>query len=164
MSKMDEHVECSCQSWLGDFTQWFSWWPPFMRALEYLNNYFLLAGRREVSYVSVVNKLNHYYKEAIWLVGIFFNSFNTFSIQIIMGWLDAQLVSSVLALFSPLNTHGANQMCYPIWKWWWIGFNDSHTKYYFLKKPSWQTGPKKISSLCFYIFYYFTKVENEHKT
>ena len=38
---MDEHVELSRQSWLGDFMQLFSWWPPFVRALEFLNNYFL---------------------------------------------------------------------------------------------------------------------------
>ena len=38
---MEKHVECSCQSWLDDFTQWFSWWPLFVRALEFLNNYFL---------------------------------------------------------------------------------------------------------------------------
>ena len=38
---MDEHVECSHWSWLGNFTQWFSSWPPFARALEFLNIYFL---------------------------------------------------------------------------------------------------------------------------
>ena len=38
---MDEHVENSRRSWLGDFTQQFSWGPQFTRALEFLNNYFL---------------------------------------------------------------------------------------------------------------------------
>ena len=38
---MDEHVECSHRSWLGDFMQQFSWCPLFAQALEFLNNYFL---------------------------------------------------------------------------------------------------------------------------
>ena len=38
---MDKHVELSLQSWLGDFTQRFSWQPPFERVLEFLNNYSL---------------------------------------------------------------------------------------------------------------------------
>ena len=37
---MDEHVEHSCRSWLGDFTQQFSWRSLFAQAIEFLNNYF----------------------------------------------------------------------------------------------------------------------------
>ena len=40
---MDEHVESSCRSWLGNFMQRFSWLPPFAQVLEFLNNYFLLG-------------------------------------------------------------------------------------------------------------------------
>ena len=39
---MDEYVEHSRQSWRGDFTERFSWWPPFVRSLEFPNNYYLL--------------------------------------------------------------------------------------------------------------------------
>ena len=38
---MDENVEHSHWSWLGDFMQLFLWWPPFVRALEFLYNFFL---------------------------------------------------------------------------------------------------------------------------
>ena len=52
---MDEHVERSHRSWLGNFTQWFSWLPPFVRALEFLNNYYLL-GVPSPGYITNLNE------------------------------------------------------------------------------------------------------------
>ena len=40
---MDDELEHSPQSWLDDFMQRFSWWCPPVRALPFLNNYFLLG-------------------------------------------------------------------------------------------------------------------------
>ena len=57
---MDEHVEHSRRSWLGNFMQQFSWWPPFVRALEFLNNYFLPGVkhlRTESIFLHYVEKL-----------------------------------------------------------------------------------------------------------
>ena len=38
---MDDELEHSPRSWLDDFTQRFSWCRPSVRALPFLNNYFL---------------------------------------------------------------------------------------------------------------------------
>ena len=39
--KSDEHLQCSPQSWLDDFTQPFSWRSSLSRALDFLNKLFL---------------------------------------------------------------------------------------------------------------------------
>ncbi len=39
--KLDEHLQCSPQSWLDDFTQPFSWCSSLSQALDFLNKLFL---------------------------------------------------------------------------------------------------------------------------
>ena len=57
---MDDELEHSPQSWLDDFTQWFSWCRPSSRASPFLNNYFF-TGSDDAADMSFENVLSDFF-------------------------------------------------------------------------------------------------------